>query len=348
MSILARVSSLIDPLLVPVKRPAFTAALNLPAPVQRRLVGKPVTYDGQTLAVDTQIMLALMKVSGEPDPSTLPIPKGRVALLRQSQLGGGRQEIGSVRELWAAGLKARLYVPEGASGNAPLLVFLHGGGFIFGDLDSHDAPCRLLASESGVKVLSVDYRLAPESPFPAAYDDSVAAFRWAVEHAAELGADPARIGVGGDSAGGNLAAGVALAVGEDCAFQLLIYPVTQSEANTRSREDLSEGFYLTADFIGAATSNYLPEDIDRRDPRHAPLYAEIPATGVAPAYVATAGFDPLRDEGEAYAAKLDEAGVKVVHRRFDDQIHGFLNVVGAGRTSRAAVLEIAQVLRDNL
>lgn len=348
MSILARVSSLIDPLLVPVKRPAFTTALNLPAPVQRRLVGKPVTYDGQTLAVDTQIMLALMKVSGEPDPSTLPIPKGRVALLRQSQLGGGRQEIGSVRELWAAGLKARLYVPEGASGNAPLLVFLHGGGFIFGDLDSHDAPCRLLASESGVKVLSVDYRLAPESPFPAAYDDSVAAFRWAVEHAAELGADPARIGVGGDSAGGNLAAGVALAVGEDCAFQLLIYPVTQSEANTRSREDLSEGFYLTSDFIAAATDNYLPEGIDRRDPRHAPLYAEIPATGIAPAYVATAGFDPLRDEGEAYAAKLDEAGVKVVHRRFDDQIHGFLNVVGAGRTSRAAVLEIAQVLRDNL
>lgn len=348
MSILARVSSLIDPLLVPVKRPAFTAALNLPAPVQRRLVGKPVTYDGQTLAVDTQIMLALMKVSGEPDPSTLPIPNGRVALLRQSQLGGGRQEIGSVRELWAAGLKARLYVPEGASGNAPLLVFLHGGGFIFGDLDSHDAPCRLLASESGVKLLSVDYRLAPESPFPAAYDDSVAAFRWAVEHAAELGADPARIGVGGDSAGGNLAAGVALAVGEDCAFQLLIYPVTQSEANTRSREDLSEGFYLTSDFIAAATNNYLPEDIDRRDPRHAPLYAEIPATGVAPAYVATAGFDPLRDEGEAYAAKLDEAGVKVVHRRFADQIHGFLNVVGAGRTSRAAVLEIAQVLRDNL
>ena len=348
MSILDRVSSLIDPLLVPVKRPAFTTALNLPAPVQRRLVGKPVTYDGQTLAVDTQIMLALMKVSGEPDPSTLPIPKGRVALLRQSQLGGGRQEIGSVRELWAAGLKARLYVPEGASGNAPLLVFLHGGGFIFGDLDSHDAPCRLLASESGVKVLSIDYRLAPESPFPAAYDDSVAAFRWAVEHAAELGADPARIGVGGDSAGGNLAAGVALAVGEDCAFQLLIYPVTQSEANTRSREDLSEGFYLTSDFIAAATNNYLPEGIDRRDPRHAPLYAEIPATGIAPAYVATAGFDPLRDEGEAYAAKLDEAGVKVVHRRFADQIHGFLNVIGAGRTSRAAVLEIAQVLRDNL
>lgn len=348
MSILARVSSLVDPLLMPAKRTAFTTALNLPAPVQRRLVGKPVTYDGQTLAVDTQIMLALMKVSGEPDPSTLPIPKGRVALLRQSQLGGGRQEIESVRELWAAGLKARLYVPEGASGNAPLLVFLHGGGFIFGDLDSHDAPCRLLASESGVKVLSIDYRLAPESPFPAAYDDSVAAFRWAVEHAAELGADPARIGVGGDSAGGNLAAGVALAVGEACAFQLLIYPVTQSEANTRSREDLSEGFYLTSDFIAAATDNYLPEGIDRRDPRHAPLYAEIPATGIAPAYVAIAGFDPLRDEGEAYAAKLDEAGVKVVHRRFADQIHGFLNVVGAGRTSRAAVVEIAQVLRDNL
>lgn len=352
MSILERASSVIDPVVAPVLTPikglAFATAMNLPEAVQRRIVGKPVTYDGQTLAVDTQIMLALMKVSGEPDPSTLPIPKGRVALLRQSQMGGGRQEIGSVRDLWVAGLKARLYVPEGVSGNAPLLVFLHGGGFIFGDLDSHDAPCRLLAGESGVKILSIDYRLAPEAPFPAAYDDSVAAFRWAVEHAAELGADPARIGVGGDSAGGNLAAGVALAVGEACAFQLLIYPVTQSEANTRSREDLSEGFYLTADFIAAATNNYLPAGTDRRDPRHAPLHAEIPASGVAPAYVATAGFDPLRDEGEAYVTKLEEAGVKVAHKRFADQIHGFLNVVGAGRTSRAAVLEIARALKENL
>ena len=356
MSILASVKDLIEPLLVPVLDPikglAFTTALNLPAAVQRRVVGKPVTYDGQTLAVDTQIMLALMKVSGEPDPSTLPIPKGRVALLRQSQLGGGRQDVGSVRELWVAGLKARLYSPAdspaGASDNAPLLVFVHGGGYIFGDLDSHDAPCRLIASESGVKVLSIDYRLAPEAPFPAAYDDSLAAFRWAVEHATELGVDPSRIGVGGDSAGGNLAAGVALAVGEACAFQLLIYPVTQSSEVTRSRQDLGDGFYLTTGFIEAATSNYLPEGTDPLDPRHAPLHAEIPASGIAPAYVATAGFDPLRDEGEAYATKLEEAGVKVTHKRYDDQIHGFLNVVGAGRTSRAAVLELAQVLKHNL
>ena len=348
MSILASVKDLVDPLLDSAKRPLFTAALNLPAAVQRRIVGKPVTYDGQTLAVDTQMMLALMKVSGEPDPSTLSIPKGRAVLLRQSQLGGGRQEIGSVRELWAAGLKARLYSPEGATGNDPLLVFIHGGGFIFGDLDSHDAPCRLIATESGVKVLSIDYRLAPEAPFPAAYDDSIAAFRWAVANAGELGVDPSRIGVGGDSAGGNLAAGVALATGEACAFQLLVYPVTQTDESTRSRDDLGEGLYLTSGFIEAATRNYLPEGVDRRDPRHAPLYAEIPTSGVAPAYVATAGFDPLRDEGEAYAARLEEAGVKVTHKRYDDQIHGFLNVIGAGRTARAAVLELAQVLKDSL
>ncbi|TQL66935.1 acetyl esterase [Nocardioides albertanoniae] len=352
MAILKSVKDLIEPLLVPaldpIKGRLFTTALNLPGTVQRKIVGKPVTYDGQTLAVDTQLMLALMKVSGEPDPSTLPIPKGRVALLRQSQLGGGHQEIGSVRELWVAGLKARLYSPTGASGNDPLLVFVHGGGFIFGDLDSHDAPCRLLASESGVKVLSIDYRLAPEAPFPAAYDDSVAAFRWAVDHAAELGADRSRIGVGGDSAGGNLAAGVALAVGDDCAFQLLIYPVTQSGEVTQSRKDLGEGFYLTSGFIEAATSNYLPEGTDLFDARHAPLHADIPESGIAPAYVATAGFDPLRDEGEAYATKLGDAGVTVTHKRYDDQIHGFLNVVGAGRTARAAVLELAQVLKTNL
>jgi acetyl esterase len=335
------------PLVNPVQKLGFVAAMNLPSALQRRLAGRPVVLDGQTLAVDTQLMLRLSELMGEPDPSTLPIAQGRAALLRQILLAGGTQRIGSVRTLDVAGLPARLYIPTGAPAVGPLLVYLHGGGFIYGDIVGYDAACRYLAEKSGVRVLSVEYRLAPEAPFPAAYDDAVAAFDWAAGHAAELGADPARIGVGGDSAGGNLAAGVALHARERCAFQLLIYPVTDMEAETESRRMFAEGFYLTSGFIGLAEQNYVPAGTDHRDPRLSPAYAEIPE-GVAPAYVATAGFDPLRDEGEAYAQRLEDAGVKVERRRFPDQIHGFFNVVGAGRSAKAAATEIAAVLQANL
>jgi len=331
----------------PVEKFAFTTSMNLSPRFQRRLAGRPIVRDGQTLAVDTQLMLRLTQLAGEPDPSTLSIEEGRAALLRQTVLAGGAQKIGSVRTLKVGDLPARLYIPTGAPAFGPLLVFLHGGGFIYGDLASHDSTCRLLSEQAGVRVLAIDYRLAPEHPFPAAYDDALAAFDWAHEHATEIGADTARIGVGGDSAGGNLAAGVALVARERCAFQLLIYPVTQTDEKTRSRELFAEGFYLTDGFIAVATENYLPAGTDPRDPRHAPLHADIPS-GVAPAYVATAGFDPLRDEGEAYAQKLEDAGVKVTLTRFPDQIHGFFNVVGAGHSARAAVTQIAEVLRDAL
>ena len=347
MSLLATLANLVEPAVMPAKKLAFVSVMNLPLSVQRRLAGKPVEIDGQTLAPDIQLMLRLEELAHEPDPSTLPIPQGRLALTRSAQLAGGRQPVGAVEHITAAGLPARLYIPTDAPGTGPLLVFLHGGGFIFGDLDSHDATCRFLAQRSGVRVLAVEYRLAPEAPFPAAYDDAVAAFSWAVDHAAELGADPARVGVGGDSAGGNLAAGVALAARESCAFQLLVYPVTQSSEETVSRKLFGEGFYLTSSFVEVATRTYLPAGTDLEDPRHAPLHAEIPA-GVAPAYVATAGFDPLRDEGEAYARKLHEAGVTVTLKRYPDLIHSFFNIIGAGHTARAAVTELAEVLRASL
>ena len=324
---------------------AFVRAMSLPASVQRRLAGRPVEIDGQTLAVDTQLMLRLESVAG-PSVESLPIPRGRIALRDQGVIAGGQPEVGSVRSLTVAGMPARLYVPTGAPAVGPLLLFFHGGGFIYGDLDSHDAPCRLLAERGGVRVLSVAYRLAPEAPFPAAYDDALAAFDWIRANAEELGADPTRLGVAGDSAGGNLAAGVALARPGQLAFQLLIYPVTEAlGAQTRSRELFKHGFYLTRDFIDLASANYSPED--PQDPRYAPLYATV-HEGVAPAYVVTAGFDPLRDEGEAYAEKLRDAGVKVEQRRFPDQIHGFLNVLSAGRSARAAVEDIARVLSEAL
>jgi acetyl esterase len=313
--------------------------------VQRRLAGPPVVIDGGELAVDTQLMLRLTALAGEPDPATLTLAQGRVALTRQATLAGGRQPIGSVQTVETPGGRARLYTPTSAGAHGPLLVFLHGGGFIFGDLDSHDAACRFLAERSGVRVLSVDYRLAPEAPFPAAYDDAVAAFDWAVDHADALSADPVRIGVGGDSAGGNLAAAVALHARERCAFQLLIYPVTTAVAETASRDTFATGFYLTSTFIDAAARSYAVPD--PKDPRMAVLHADVP-DGIAPAYVATAGFDPLRDEGELYAQRLRDAGVKVELKRYAGQIHGFLNVLGAGHSAKAAVTEIAGVLRASL
>jgi acetyl esterase len=328
---------------VALERATLVGALRLPERVQRRLVGPPVEVDGQALATDTQLMLKLAKVAG-PAVETLPIPAGRKVLLQQSLMVGGDQRIGGVRTVTAAGREARLYTPTRASEEpGPLLVFFHGGGYVYGDLDSHDAAVRFLAERSGVRVLSVSYRLAPEAPFPAAYDDALEIFRWVHEHADALSADPGRIGVGGDSAGGNLAAGVALAVTDACAFQLLVYPVTQFDEQTESRRRFRTGYYLTSGFIDLAGSSYVPVGTDPKDPRLSPLHADVPP-GVAPAFVATAGFDPLRDEGEAYAAKLADAGVAVEAWRYADQIHGFLNVLVA-RSSRAACADLADALR---
>ena len=322
------------------------AALALPGPVQRRLAGRPIVRDGQTLATDTQLMLRLQQLAREPGPETLPFAEGRSAMRRHASISGGKQRVGAVRSLTVAGMPARLYVPTGATEPGPTLLFLHGGGWIYGDLDSHDAPCRFLAERSGVRVLAVDYRLAPEAPFPAAYDDAIAAYCWLVENAETVGAARSRLAIGGDSAGGCLAATTAIEAarkGLPLALQLLVYPGADHTAAGGSRAEFAEGFYLTRAFMDLATDTYVPEDADLRDPRLSPLYADLPER-LAPAHVVTAGFDPLRDEGEAYARRLEEAGVEVQLTRYPDQIHGFLNIVGMGRSSRAANAEIADRL----
>ncbi|WP_307827920.1 alpha/beta hydrolase [Nocardioides sp. SYSU D00038] len=329
--------------LIRVEAAVLAAAMALPERAQRLLAGRPVVRDGQTLAVDTQLMLRLQRLAREPAVETLPIPQGRLALDRQALLAAGRQPIGEVRDLTADGRPARLFVPTGAPATSPLLVFVHGGGFMYGGLASHDATCRLLAERAGMRVLAVTYRLAPEHPFPAAYDDAWSAYRWAVEHAADLGADPGRIAVGGDSAGGNLSAGIAIEAaraGLPCALQVLVYPATLGERDTGSARTFGAGFFLTAQFMELATSSYAGSPDDLRDPRFAPALAELP-DGLARALVYTAGFDPLRDEGEQYADRLAAHGTEVSLTRFDDQIHGFLNVVGIGRSARRAVLRIA-------
>jgi acetyl esterase len=327
------------------ERAALAGAMALPARAQRALAGRPVTIDGNTLATDVQLMLRMQRLARLPGAEELPVPDGREVLRRTASYTAGDQRIGSVRPVRVADRPARLYVPTGAKEPGPLLVYFHGGGFWSGDLDSHDGTCRFLAEQSMVRVLAVDYRLAPEHPFPAAYDDAVEAYAWAVKHAHELRADPDRLGVGGDSAGGNLAAGVAIEAarqGWPCAVQLLVYPATQAGRQTRSLELFGEGFYLTRGFMDRADQAYCV-DVPTDDPRLSPLAAELPA-GLAPALLYTAGFDPLRDEGEAYGDRLRAAGVPVEVTRFADQIHGFLNIVGVGTTSRAANLRVARQL----
>jgi acetyl esterase len=343
-----------SPFLASVEQRAKTLALRgllgLPAPAQRVLAGRPVVVDGQTLAVDTQLMLRLERVVREPSTEDLPLDAGRRLLFQHTQIAGGTQPIGEVRDLVVAERPARLYVPTNAPSPGPLLVFFHGGGWVYGDLDSHDPPCRFLAERSGVRVLSVAYRLAPEHPFPAGYDDATAAYRWVVDNAASLGADVSRLGVGGDSAGGNLAAVTAVEAaraGLPLALQLLVYPATDASRESVSRRLFGSGFYLTADFMDRSRDQYVTDPGQRTDPRVSPLLGDVPA-GLAPAYVATAGFDPLRDEGEAYARKLADAGIEVELRRFPDQIHGFLNVLGAGRSARAASGEVARQLAVGL
>jgi acetyl esterase len=333
-----------------VKGLALRVALGLPEPVQRLLAGRRVTSDGQTLAVDTQLMLRLERLVREPSTADLPVADGRRLLVKHAAIAGRDQPIGAVREVRVGERRGRLYVPSGVSTPGPLLVFFHGGGWVYGDLDSHDPPCRFLAERSGVRVLSVEYRLAPEHPFPAGLDDAVAAYRWVTENAASLGADVTRLGVGGDSAGGNLATVTAIEAAQEglpLAFQLLVYPGTDASTETDSRRRFGHDLYLTQEFIDRSLDRYVPDPARRADPRVSPLLADIPA-GLAPAYVATAGFDPLRDEGEAYARKLADAGIAVELRRFSDQIHGFLNVVGVGRSARDAAAEVAARLAVGL
>ena len=206
-----------------------------------------------------------------------------------------------------------------------------------------------MAEQAGVRVLAVDYRLAPEAPFPAAHDDCAAAYRWVVKNVDSLGAVPDKLAVTGDSAGGALAAATAIVAAREglpLAFQLLIYPMTDESTTTDSRAMFGEGYYLTNAWMDLSRASYAA-GADPTDQRAYVLHEELPP-GLAPAYVCTAGFDPLRDEGEAYARKLAEAGVTVELERFPELIHGFINMIEAGAGNRAAIDEVVGKLRDAL
>ena len=331
--------------------------MGLPPRVQRALVRKPVVVDGLTLAPELQLLLALQKVAKVPAAETLPLQQAREELKRQQLMVGGRQPIGALRDLEVDGgagpIRARLYTPTERLGAEPVptMLFIHGGGWMYGDLESHDPACRFLAERSGVQILSIDYRLSPEHKFPAAVEDCNAAFRWLVEHAAEVNADPTRLAVGGDSAGGSLSASTAVYAAEQglpLAFQLLIYPGADFTERSASRHLFAEGFILTKVFMDGAEEAYFAEGADKSVPDASALRRVEWPERLAPAHVVTGGFDPLRDEGEAYARLLADQGVEVDSVRYPSMVHGFLHFVGVGREAASYNLEIAQRLRRAL
>jgi acetyl esterase len=230
----------------------------------------------------------------------------------------------------------------------PLLVFLHGGGFVIGDIETHDAICRTVAKTADCVVLSVDYRLAPEHPYPSGVEDCYAATCWAVEVADTLGADPWRVSIGGDSAGGNLAAVVAQMIrdrgGPDLASQLLIYPIIDCDFETASYLDNARGYLLTRPLMQWFWAHYLEDDAQAEDAYACPSKA-ADLSGLAPAIVLTAEYDPLRDEGESYAAALAAAGVVTVHRRYDGVVHGFFAMTAILDAAGDAVQYAADQLR---
>jgi acetyl esterase len=327
--------------------------------------GKPqVRLDNQDLDPGIQFALRALELRGYPTlvgaPHSNPAPADVRARVHREALVFAlvKTEVGGVRELEIEGadgpLRARHYRPprSSASETRPLLVFFHGGGFVIGDLDTHDEPCRMLCRHAQIQVLSVDYRLAPEDPFPAAVRDALAAFRWAVAHAPELGADADRVAVGGDSAGGNLSAVTTQLAARDGgpspALQLLIYPsVDLTEARTASGRLFADGFYLTENDRQWFMRHYLSgTERDATDPRASPALGED-LTGLPPSIVITAGFDPLRDEGETYAQALREAGNRVVLDRVPELIHGFINMTTVP-DARDAVLRLAGMVRATL
>lgn len=253
----------------------------------------------------------------------------------------------------AGQIKVRSYRPINSQDNATLaaLVYFHGGGCVIGDLDTHDVLCRELSNLSNCAVFSIDYRLAPENPFPAAIEDCATSTQWIHDHAAELQIDPTRIAVGGDSAGGNLAAVTCLILKEEKsfkpAFQLLIYPMIDTMGQFESLIKNADGYLLTKDAVEYYLNHYLPDEAMKKDWRVAALLAKD-HTDLPPALVITAGFDPLRDEGLAYADKLSASGVPTQYICFERQIHGFILMGRILDEANTAVKLCAQALMDHL
>ncbi|HLT79138.1 MAG TPA: alpha/beta hydrolase [Ferrovibrio sp.] len=305
---------------------------------------------------EAKAFLDAVKLANRPDYSTM-TPKEARKLYKQTRSAVTPEppEVSEVDNIAAPGphgpIPLRYYRPAEVEKKEvlPVLVFYHGGGWVIGDLDTHDVVCRTLSNEGRCAVVSVDYRMGPEYKFPIAIDDAYAAVKWVVDEAKTLRIDPRRVAVGGDSAGGNLAAVVSLLARdvEDApkiAYQLLIYPATDMHMDTESHRRFGEGHLLTRSSMDWFQEQYLNGPDDRDDWRASPLKAKSLA-GLPPAYVLIAGHDPLRDEGEAYAMALKAADVSVVLREFEGQIHGFITMGKVMPQANQALAEMGVALK---
>lgn len=308
------------------------------------------------MAIDPQLKSLLDQIigTGRPPVWEQTPQAAREDLRALARMTDGREvPVGKVETRSVAGgageIGARIYTPVAAGSAAlPALVYFHGGGFVLGDLDTHDTLCRALAAETGCKVIAVDYRLAPENKFPAAVEDAYAATRWVEDNASQIGIDPNRIAVGGDSAGGALAAIVTQFAKEKGApkliYQLLFYPMTQLREDTPSRQRFAEDVIIHRQALAWFREHYLGPGASPDDPRAAPLAARD-LSNLPPAYVLTAGSDPLLDEGRQYADRLREAGVPVEYVCYDQMVHGFISMSALVETARVAIERAGQALK---
>ncbi len=297
-------------------------------------------------------LLQQMAEAGMPPLNEMSPADARQAAEGFRALAGEPETVADVTDRTIPGpggdIPVRIYTPAGGGTALGCLVYYHGGGWVLGDIEGVDTICRAVANRAGCKVISVEYRLAPEHKFPAPFDDCYAALEWVAANGASIGVDSSKLAVGGDSAGGNLAAAVALkardAGGPALRHQLLVYPVTNHDYGTESYSVNGDGYLLTLDMMTWFWDHYLSSAEDGRNPLASPL-AAADLSGLPPAFVITAEFDPLRDEGEAYAAKLVDAGVKVSHQRFDGQIHAFWQMPGVFPAALAAADQAAGHLK---
>lgn len=298
-----------------------------------------------------EILDSLDPVEEEPVEEMAPVRAREVWKADMAAVAGTPLPVARVEQRQFDGpggtLPARIYHPDGPAEPKPILIYIHGGGWIRGDLDTHDDICRFLCHHGGCIVAAIDYRPAPECHFPGQVHDALAGVRWVAENAVELGGDPARIAIGGDSAGGNLACAVTLLARDAGApalmFQLLIYPVTDLASDTESKRLYSNGYLLNS--MPFYIASYLGPDGDSLDPRASPLRA-ADLSRLPPAFVLTAGFDPLRDEGDAYAERLTAAGVAVRHKCYDSMVHGFASITGLIESAEAGLYDSAAALHE--
>ena len=309
------------------------------------------------MALDPQVKTVLDQLASLNGPpiQELGVTEARALLERLAAIGGPPAEVARVEERTFAGpagdVPVRIYRPTDDAGPQPVLVWFHGGGWVLGSIEGSDLTCRNLAAQSGVVIVSVGYRLAPEHPYPVGLGDCYAALVWVTATAGDLGVDPDRVAVGGDSAGGNLAAVVALAArergGPAVRFQLLVYPVIDALMSYPSVRDNGQGYMLTDDSLKWFIELYLGERGDPKDPLVSPVYADD-LSGLPPALVITAEYDPLRDEGEAYGTRLQQARVAAKVSRYDGMIHGFFGMGAMVEAARPATAEAADALRRAL